>query len=199
MLLAATVLACPTIVNPGDETSDGVKGDAASFAFTLEDAEGTHQLPGSSSPAKLCETDLGLDADGDGNISDDVCLDTTHYVFEGVANGHVTITETEPPAGHSFGELLFTPSVMDDNNDADALVSIDRDAGVIELDTTADEDGMIMLHVYNFEVQMPDSSTEALPGSTPNNFVPLLVLVFIGSLGALWFASSLRRRETDSI
>jgi hypothetical protein len=196
--LAATVLACPTIVNPGDDTSDGVKGDAVSFAFTLEDAEGTHELPASTSPAKLCETDLGLDADGDGEISEDVCLDTTHYVFEGVTNGEVHITETEPPAGHRFGELLFTPSVIDGNNDADSLVSIDRDAGVIHLDTTADEDGMIMLHVYNFQVAMPDSATEALPGSSPSNFGPLLLLVFLGGFGALWFASSLRRRETTS-
>jgi hypothetical protein len=196
--LAATVLACPTIVNPGDDTSDGVKGDAASFAFTLEDAEGTQELPSSTSPAKLCETDLGLDADGDGEISEDVCLDTTHYVFEGVTNGEVTITETEPPAGYRFGELLFTPSVIDDNNDADSLVSIDRDAGVIELDTTADEDGMIMLHVYNFEKDMPDSATEALPGNSPSNFGLLFMLAFIGGFGALWFASSLRRREITS-
>lgn len=197
--LAATVLACPTIVNPGDDTSDGVKGDATAFAFSLGDADGTHELPSSSSPAKLCESDLDLDADGDGNISEDVCLDTTHYVFEGVTDGQVTITETDPPAGYTFGELLFTPSVIDDNNDADSLVSIDRDAGIIELDTTADEDGVIMLHVYNFESEMPDSATAALPNSTPNNFVFLLVLAFIGSLGALWFASSRRGRETTSI
>ncbi|MDP8904083.1 MAG: hypothetical protein M3N29_01990 [Chloroflexota bacterium] len=201
--LAATVVACPTIVNPGDETSNGVKGEAASFSFTLEDEEGTHELPADTEPAKLCESDLGLDADGDGNISKDVCLDTTHYVFEGVVNGEVTVTETEPPAGFEFGELLFTPTEVNGNNDADSLVSIDRNAGVIRLDTTADDDGMIMLHIYNFEKQMPDTATAADTATENARLSGGLLLAFGLAAGVglwffgLWFARG-RRPESAS-
>jgi hypothetical protein len=196
--LAATVLACPTIVNPGDETSDGVKGEATSFAFTVADAEGTHELPGNTEPGKLCETDLGLDADGDGNISEDVCLDVSHYVFD-VADGPVTVTESQPPAGYAFGELLFTPTEIDGNNDAASVVSIDRDAGVIELDTTNDEDGMIMLHVYNFQTTtMPDTATEAAPASPISGPGLLMLATAAAGFAALWFIGGLRRRETSS-
>ncbi len=197
--LAATVLACPTIVNPGDETSDGVKGEATSFSFALEDEEGTHQLPANTEPAKLCESDLGLDVDGDGNVSEDVCLDTTHYVFEGVVNGAVTVTETEPPTGFEFGELLFTPTEVDGNNDADSLVSIDRDAGVIALDTTADDDGMIMLHIYNFRIQMPDSAmaTETPQDNLPLN-VGLLLALAAAAVAGVWLSLNLRRRDNTA-
>jgi len=193
--LAATVLACPTVVNPGDETTDGVKGDAIAFSFTVEDADGTHQLPNNTDPAKLCETDLGLDADGDGNISDDVCLDISYYAFEGLVSGHITVTETEPPAGTRFGALLTTPTEVDGNNDADSIVSVDAEAGVIELDTSADEDGMVMLHVYNFQT-LPDSSTaaEAASESAPMGLLLALVLGIAATFGA-WLSIGLRRRE----
>jgi hypothetical protein len=195
--LAQTVLACPTIVNPGDETSDiGIKGDATEFAFTLEDAAGVSQLPQDTMPSKLCESDLGLDADGDGEVGEvDVCLDTTHYVFEGVQNGHVTIRETDPPAGYEFGELLFTPTVIDGNNDADTLASLGRDSGVISLDTAADEDGTIMLHIYNFESDMPDTSViEADQGAAPS----LLALFGLGGFAALAAVYGLRRRSATT-
>lgn len=194
--LAATVLACPAVVNPGDETSDGVKADAAAFSFTVEDADATYDLPENSDPAKLCETDLGLDADGDGEILDTTCLDTSYYSFDGLVNGEVTVTETEPPAGYRFGTLLFTPTEVDGNNDADSLLSLDQDAGVIELDTTADEDGMVMLHVYNFESQMPDSATATEIGrqSAPSDMGLLLALGLAAALG-IALSLGLRRRE----
>lgn len=197
--LAGTVLACPTVVNPGDETTDGVKSDAAEFSFSVEDANGTQQLPANTTAAKLCESDLQLDANGDGKVAEpDVCLDISHYVFEGVANGPITVTETQPPAGSRFGELLFTPTEIDDNNDADSLVSLDRQAGVIELDTTADEDGAVMLHVYNFETEMPDSAMATEAGAaSPINLGLLFSLVGAAAFG-LWLTVGLRRREPSS-
>lgn len=194
--LAATVLACPAVVNPGDDTSDGVKADAADFSFTVEDAAGTNDLPAESIAAKLCESDLGLDANGDGNVSEDVCLDISHYAFEGLTNGPITITETQPPDGYRFGEVLFTPSEIDDNNDADSLVSVDREAGVIELDTTADEDGMVMLHVYNFQNEIPDSAT-ATETVTENGSLDVSLVLALAVAGAfgVWFSTTLRRRE----
>ncbi len=198
--LAATVLACPAVVNPGDDTSDnGIKADAAQFSFTVADAAGTNELPENSMAAKLCESDLNVDADGDGEFSTEVCLDISHYVFEGLENGPVTVTETDPPAGYRFGEVLFTPTEIDDNNDADSLVSVDRDAGVIELDTTADEDGMVMLHVYNFENEQPDSAT-ALETVTENGSlgISLALVLAVGAAFGIWFAATLRRRDPSS-
>ncbi len=191
--LAATVLACPTIVNPGDDTTNGVKSDPAEFEFSVEDANGVQQLPDNTMAAKLCESDLKLDADGDGKIETTVCLDISHYVFEGLANGTVTVTEDQPPAGSSFGELLFTPTELDGNNDADSLVNIDRDAGVIELDTTADEDGVVMLHVYNFQGQLPPSSTAA-PTTTQAVDAGLLIGLALAAGVGIWMAIGLRRR-----
>ena len=194
--LVGTVLACPAAVNPGDDTSNGIKSDATDFSFTVEDANGTHQMPNNSMAAKLCESDVQLDANGDGTISADVCLDISHYVFDGLANGDVTVTESDRPAGFHFGEQLFTPTQIDNNNDAESRVSIDRDAGVIELDTTADEDGMIMLHVYNFEDAMPDSATATdTLSDTPSNFGGLAVFAAGALAFGLLFVVGLRRRQ----
>ncbi|MDP8905521.1 MAG: hypothetical protein M3N29_09485 [Chloroflexota bacterium] len=198
--LAATVLACPAVVNPGDESSDGVKADPASFSFTVEDAEQVHDQPADSIAAKLCEADLDLDADGDGNIVDTTCLDISHYAFEGIANGEVTVTETESPPSSEFGTLLFTPTEVDSNNDADSLVSLDRAAGVIKLDTSADEDGMIMLHVYNFEKQMPDTAT--LTESTTDD-APIAIVLLLGAGLAtalsVWLVHGMRRRDAAAL
>lgn len=193
--LAATVLACPAVVNPGDETSTGIKADAADFSFQLEDESGVQQMPANTMAAQLCESDLGLDADGDGTPNEtDVCLDISHYVFEGLSNGRVTVTETAPPAGSAFGELLFTPTDIDGNNDADSLVSVDHSAGVIELDTTADEDGSIMLHVYNFEQEMPDSATEAPAGGDNGGLLVMLALALAAGAGVA-LATRMNRRK----
>lgn len=191
--LAATVLACPTVVNPGDDTSNGVKSDAAAFSFTVTDANGDHEMPSNTAPGKLCESDLNVDANGNGKIEADVCLDVSHYEFKDLADGPVTVTETQPPAGYSFGELLTTPPAVAANNDADSIVSVDHKAGVIKLDTTADEDGMIMLHVYNFQNQMPDTAVEAAPDQMPLA-AGLLVALGVAGAAGLWFTAAARRR-----
>lgn len=197
--LVGTVLACPAAVNPGDDTSNGIKSDATDFSFTVEDANGTHPMSNNSMAAKLCESDVELDANGDGTISGDVCLDISHYVFEGVANGDVTVTESDRPAGFHFGEQLFTPTQIDNNNDADSRVSIDRDAGVIELDTTADEDGMIMLHVYNFQDEMPDSAAAAEAVNASPSYLGGLAAGAAGVVAfAVLFIVGLRRREPSA-
>lgn len=200
--LAATVLACPTIVNPGDEQTDGVKSEPADFSFTVEDADGTRDLPENTQAAKLCEGGeggLGIDVDGDGEILAETCLDISHYSFDGLVSGEITVTETEPPAGSRFGFLLTTPSEVDGNNDAESVLSFDAEAGVIELDTTPDEDGMVMLHVYNFQNEMPDSATaaEITSESAPINVGLLLALGLAATLG-IWLSIGLRRREPSS-
>lgn len=192
--LVNTVLACPTVVNPGDSTSDGIKADAAGFTFTVESSAGEATPAADTTALKLCESDLELDANGDGNISDDVCLDVSHRAHTGVSGGPVTVTETDAPDGFRFGTLRLTPTEIDGNNDAASLVAFAD--GVIELDTTDDEDGMVMLHVYNFADDMPDSSTALGTDSQPTIPVaPLLALTgVIALLGAGLFLRSTRAR-----
>ena len=56
----------------------------------------------------------------------------------------VIVTEDAAPSGFAFGAVRFTPG----SGDEATLVSAAD--GVIELDTSDDADGMVMLHVYNF-------------------------------------------------
>ena len=216
--LVATVLACPTIVVTGDIPTDGaVTGGAVDFEFSVRDASGTQLLSedGMFMQGALCETDVNLDADGDGQITNDVCLDVSHYSFE-VVDGVVIITETDAPAGHRFGTIRFTPG----SDDADALVgtitSVEA-SGVIVLDTRADEDDSVMVHAYNFVTEdtqggggggneTPREGTQGgnpLPNTAispnPNGSVPaaLLALLMLSGLGAAASAvkAEVRRRR----
>src|SRR5688572_5081511 len=95
--LAQTVLACPAIANPGDAQSEGaVAGTPAEFSFTVTDSAGTtvSSADAEFAPAKLCEADIQLDANGDGTIAADVCLDISHYMFTGLVSGELTVEET---------------------------------------------------------------------------------------------------------
>ena len=192
--LAFTVLNCPAGVNPGDATSDGIKADAIDFTFTVDSSAGAATASDDSTAGKLCETDVKLDANGDGQQTDDVCLDISHYMYTGVSAGDVTVTESAPPAGYRFGTLRFTPTEIDGNNDKESLVSAGN--GVIKLDTAGDEDNAIMLHVYNFEgTKMPDSSTAVATESAPSGSslpVALAVLSLLG-IGGLTVATARRR------
>lgn len=118
-------------------------------------------------------------------------------------DGQVTVTETAPPSGFVFGALRFTPGSGDDA----ALVSAAN--GEIVLDVAADEDGMIMLHVYNFAVAaapqptpaptpagaMPDTGVPANPGTSSNvALMGMLALMLAGSTGVLAAMSRRSRR-----
>jgi hypothetical protein len=162
------VLACPVITLPGDVGPDGaldadddffdqfVEGGSTDFNFTAAASNGTWDLTGADfMPAQVCEADVNADADGDGEISADVCIEVSHYAVDGVAEGNVTVTEAMPPSGFRFGDIEFTPNSGDDAT----LVSIDPGAGVVALDTTLDDattgvgeagPRSVMIHVYNF-------------------------------------------------
>jgi hypothetical protein len=218
--LVATVLACPTIVLTGDVPTDGaVSGGAIDFEFSVQDADGTQLMSedGMFMQGALCETDVNLDADGDGEITSDVCLDVSHYSFE-VVDGLVVITETDAPDAHRFGTIRFTPG----SDDADALVgtitSVEA-SGRITLDTRADADDTVMVHVYNFVLedtqggggggtQKPKPNEGTLGGNPlpntafspiPTGSVPaaLLALLMLSGLGAAAYAvkAEVRRRR----
>ncbi len=163
--LALTVLACPTIVlsdNEGDRT-DGVAGPAVDFDFTLTDSGGNTQTLADAEfmAAKLCETDIERDANGDGEFSADVCLDISHYVFSDVTVGDITVRETTPPNGWKFGTTLLTPKALQgESDDAATGIEYDIDTATITLDLAGDPDNSAMLHVYNFE---GSPSTDTLP------------------------------------
>jgi hypothetical protein len=175
------VLACPTVVQPGDGYVDGAvsSDDKHDMQFEIEDADGEmHTIEDASyQQQQVCESEeasededaatavVGADVSGDGDQDD--CLDTSLYVYEGVADGNVTVTETDTPGVTMPGALEFTPQALSPNNDADTLLEeqneVFADDNMVELDTTRDDDGAITLHLYNF-VKCPTTSASAQPG-----------------------------------
>ncbi len=193
--LVQTVLACPTIALPGEKQAAGaIAGAPASFNFTVTGSDGKAQTFSDSmfQSGKLCETDVKLDANGDGKISPNVCLDVSHHMFS-VAGGQVTVTETNPPPGFRFGTLRTTPVAIDKNNDLQSVQAFG--GGVIRLNTTPDKDGKIMLHVYNFTgaASMPNGAM-SVPAPAPVNPVPLVGLGLLG-LGAIGGGLAFARRS----
>jgi len=156
------VLECPTVVLPEDDYADHDDeeivnfGGKRDFDFVVSDDDGDTQDISEASfvNQKVTEQAVDVDVNGDGDRND--ALGTSHYAYSGVADGDVTVTETESPDGTQAGALEFTPQALQENNDAETLeedmneVFADDDQA-IELDTSADNDGVVTLHVYNFE------------------------------------------------
>ncbi len=196
LALALTVLACPTIVltDDGDAITTGSAGTPVDFAFSVTDKNGKTQTQSDATfmAAKLCEDVLMRDANGDGDAADpNVCLDISHYIFENVAVGDVTVKETTPPNGWKFGTMLLTPKALQATGD-DALTGADFNAAksTVTLDLSGDSDNQVMLHIYNFE-KAPATDTVSGQGTTP--FAPFLLLL-VGS-GAIAAAFAMRRRS----
>ena len=199
--LVATVLACPTIVHPGDTPTPGaVTGGNMAFEFTLDGADGT-LTETVFEQAALCEDQVGLDANGDGEMSADTCLDVSNYSFSPVPEGMATVTEVSAPEGSQFGILRVTPGSGDD-----MAVMTSLTTQPIELDTSLDPDNtaeaplpltefgddVIMLHVYNFQTAgttpVPDAAMAAPSAQLP------LTLAGFGALLAAGGVAALRRR-----
>ena len=195
--LALTVLACPTIVLEADGAAqtDGVKGTPVDFAFTLTDSKGDTQTLADAEfmPAKLCESDIDRDANGDGNSTDpNVCLDISHYIFSNVAVGEVTIEETTPPNGWKFGTMLLTPQALQAAGSSDASTGADFDAAssTVTLDLAGDADNDAMLHIYNFE---DSPATDTVPAAESDQ-LPILSLLTLAALALTGGALALRRQ-----
>jgi LPXTG-motif cell wall-anchored protein len=192
--LALTVLACPTIVLSGDEDArtDGVAGPAVDFEFEVTDSNGDTQTLADAMfvAAKLCETDIDRDANGDGEKTDDVCLDISHYMFENLAVGEITVEETSPPNGWKFGTLLLTPKALQAEGSDDAATGADFDASesTVTLDLSGDSDNDAMLHIYNFE---KSPATDTLPATDNAPVLPLAAGLLVALAGG---AYALRRR-----
>jgi hypothetical protein len=187
--LALTVLACPTIVLTADGAAqtDGVKNPPVDFDFTVTDSGGFKQTLADAEfvSAKLCETDIDRDANGDGEKTADVCLDISHYMFSDLAVGEVTVVENSPPNGWKFGTLLLTPKSLQASGSDDAGTGIDFNAksSTFTLDLAGDEDNEAMVHVYNFE---KSPATDTLPSTDQAPVLPLAAgLLIAGGAFAL--------------
>lgn len=201
--LVATVLACPAVVTTADAPTDGaIAAEPTDFDFTVTDAEGADyslMADGQFMRAALCESDIQLDANENGEIEDDVCLDVSMYGFTPLAEGEVTVTETTPPGDSRFGTVRFTPASTDDATLTGGI------ANPIILDTALDEtvaepplpleeynDNVTVIHVYNFvgAATMPNAAME-LP--SPNASLPLMLVVFGMLLAAAAATVAFRR------
>lgn len=195
--LALTVLACPTIVltDDGDGITTGIAGTPVDFDFSVTDKNGDVQTLSDATfmAAKLCESDINRDANGDGNSTDpNVCLDISHYVFSDLAVGELTIKETTPPNGWKFGTLLLTPKALQATGD-DAATGADFNAAssTVTLDLSGDTDNQAMIHVYNFEKSPATDTVSADSELSSNAALPLVGGLLVGLLGV---GIALRRR-----
>ena len=170
---AEKVYTCPVVTLPGDEADadarDASDLDASPFPagttdfdFSVEDGASTSTLADATFMAQPADC---ADADP--------CIETSNYVFDGVARGTVTVTETTSPQNYIFGRVLFTPGSGDDAT----LSSVDAASGTIVLDTTNDDS--VMLHVYNFTGEgavSPGTGTpapsQAAPGAPGGGVAP---------------------------
>ncbi len=145
----AKIQACLTITWPGDLGPDGALNandpeNPLGFDFEVADGVTTQAIDAAAFTAEqLCESGLGQDINGD--VNDDLCLDESNYGYEGVVQGAVTVTEITPPDGYAYGALEFIPESGDDAT----LVSASTGEGIVELDTTGDDN--VVLHVFNFQ------------------------------------------------
>ena len=82
------------------------------------------------------------------------CAPPTRYLCKWT--GLPTGSGAGTPAATRFGTLCFTPVELDRNNDRDSLKSYG--SGRITLDTAADRNASVMLHIYNFRLVTPPRS-----------------------------------------
>jgi len=213
---AETVLACPVIVQPGDGQTPGtIASGSHSFDFTVEDSEGTTQVLTADTTFTgdngfdtevedfACESTIEYDADRDGTIEDDVCLDFSAYAFGNVVEGQVTVDETEAPPGTRFGTVRLSPPELAPDEDAIGL-EFNSD-GVMTFDSSADDDQMVTLHVYNFvnvaaatatpaASELPDAAIDGIGATGSNGFAILFGIMALASISFLGYRTVAARR-----
>lgn len=164
--VALTILACPVTVLPGDAPApDTIAHFNEEFDFDVTDVLGnTYTLADATfNQTPLCEDDISRDLDN--NPDTNVCVDFSFYSIDGVAEGEVTVVETLGPGEHEFGTVRFTPAELDPDDDSRTLLGFDRGTSTVNIDTSLDDDGMAMLHIYNFDTAAAGGS--AAPSATP--------------------------------
>jgi hypothetical protein len=170
---------CPTSALPGDVApANTISGARTNFNITVSDTNGhTKNLSQATyEPSTICESGLNMDLNMNGAISTSTCLDASHYVFTGLTGDMINVTESNASDGHHFGTVLFTPTQIMANNDAQSLVSITPNdstgQGTVMLSTATDTDRVITLHVFNFT----DMATSTGTSTPPVNSSPSITL-----------------------
>jgi len=212
---AETVLACPVVVLTGDtQTPDAIGSGTQDFDFTVEDSEGTTQTlttdttfsgeNGFDTPVEdfACESDIAYDANRNGTIDEDVCLDFSSYSFGNVVEGEVTVDEIEAPPSARFGTVRLSPPSVTDDEAIDLEFTSD---GVMTFDSSLDDDEMVTLHVYNFvnvagatatpaASELPDAALDGTGATGSNGFAILFGIMALASISFLGYRTVAVRR-----
>jgi major membrane immunogen (membrane-anchored lipoprotein) len=162
------VLSCPTVLLEGDDYVDGTVhfSENRPFNFRVTDQNNDNQDIADATLVnqQVCEAEepddpeentiyLGADVNDDGLMN--ACLDTSLYSYENVAGGDdISVVELLSPTGQAGGALEFTPPSLNGDFNEEVTLGDDGDrfeGGVVELDSTEDNDGTITLHLYNFQ------------------------------------------------
>ncbi len=219
-----TVLACPVIVQPGDGQTPGAIGSGSrTFDFTAQATGGALQTLSTGTTFSgdngfttaiedfACETHVMYDADRDGAIEANVCLDFSAYAFANVLEGPVSVRETAAPPGARFGTVRLTPAPLSDDASVGLTFTPQGGNGVITFNSASDADAMVMLHVYNCQTApAPTAAPTAAPtpavGQLPNTANPnsegsdalpiVAIVVGILALGVVTLGSARRRADS---
>lgn len=146
------ILRCPALTLPDDYAAVPPENTSAndpdnplpydiSFQYQAETGSATVSIADAAfENAQLCENDLGANLNG---VSiDNHCWDLSGYQVTDVSPGPVTLSAVTLPEGYTFGIARTDPA----SDDAAALTGSDRNAGTIQLDTTAD--GAVIVHLF---------------------------------------------------
>ncbi len=214
--VALTILACPVERLPGDEPApDSIAHFEEEFEFLVTDSTGaTFTLDDATfNQALVCEQDKEV-ASGpapivigevDGDEATNVCVDFSFYAIDGVAEGDVSVVETFHEGEHEFGTVRFTPAALDPDDDSRTLIGFDRETSTVNIDTSLDDDGMVMLHIYNFDTagaaatpaasELPDAAVNPTGEFGSSNVAILFGIMALASIGFLGLRTVAVRRN----
>ena len=216
--VALTILACPVTLLPGDEpVPDTIAHFEEEFDFLVTDSTGaTFTLADATfNQVHVCEADDGRSpiviGEVDGDTDTNVCVDFSFYSISGVAEGDVSVVETLGPGEHEFGTVRFTPAALDPDDDSRTLIDFSRETSTVNIDTSLDDDDMVMLHIYNFDTaavagsptptatpaasELPDAAVDAtgLTGSS-SSIAILFGIMALASISFLGYRTVAARR-----
>ena len=120
-----------------------------------------------------------------------------------MVEGQVTVDETEAPPGTRFGTVRLSPPELAPDEDAIGL-EFNSD-GVMTFDSSADDDQMVTLHVYNFvnvaaatatpaASELPDAAIDGIGATGSNGFAILFGIMALASISFLGYRTVAARR-----
>lgn len=144
------LLECPVITLPADAPApdDVIRGEAAEFDFTLDDADDDGDTPltlstdGVPATDQFCEEDVPIDVDGDDSVN--TCFDNSGYDLAAVPGTTIAAVET-PPAHQQLGAVVV------DAADPDAAATLGDDPNTFTIEPGGDTE--VTVHVYNFSFE----------------------------------------------